>query len=126
MLPSEGVHLRPAQQREAGCEEAIVQLKGWGGGAEQVMFVGDHILTDVNVAKATLQWRTVLIMRELEDEVLAMEKGRLAYEEIQNLLKRRARHMPPPTHEFRLLLCATSASSCRSRIGLWNSDRGCR
>jgi hypothetical protein len=89
------------------------------------MFVGDHILTDVNVAKATLQWRTVLIMRELEDEVLAMEKGRLAYEEIHNLLKRRARHMPtPPTPEFRLLLSATSASSCRSRFGLWRTDRG--
>jgi hypothetical protein len=36
---------------------------------------GDHIFTDVNVAKGYMRWRTALIVRELEDEV-GREGGR--------------------------------------------------
>jgi 5'-nucleotidase len=41
---------------------------------QEIVYIGDHIFTDVNVAKAYMKWRTVLIVRELEDEVLAMER----------------------------------------------------
>ena len=39
-----------------------------------ILYVGDHIFADVKVSKASLRWRTALILRELEDELMAFEK----------------------------------------------------
>lgn len=36
---------------------------------DEILFIGDHIYTDVNQSKVHLQWRTTLICRELEEEV---------------------------------------------------------
>lgn len=38
----------------------------------EILYVGDHIFVDVNVAKSVLRWRTCLVMRELEEEVEAI------------------------------------------------------
>jgi HAD superfamily 5'-nucleotidase-like hydrolase len=35
----------------------------------QILYVGDHLFGDVHMSKATLRWRTALILRELEDEL---------------------------------------------------------
>ncbi len=40
---------------------------GLSGG--DILYVGDHLFGDVHVSKATLRWRTALIMRELENEI---------------------------------------------------------
>lgn len=44
--------------------EASLGLTG-----NQILYVGDHLFGDVHMSKATLRWRTALIMRELEDEL---------------------------------------------------------
>jgi len=41
-------------------------------GAE-ILYVGDHIFADVRVSKSELRWRTALILRELEEEIEAIE-----------------------------------------------------
>jgi HAD superfamily 5'-nucleotidase-like hydrolase len=41
-----------------------------------ILYVGDHIFADVKVSKASLRWRTALILHELEDELMAVEKFR--------------------------------------------------
>lgn len=38
---------------------------------DQILYVGDHLFGDVHISKATLRWRTALIMRELEGEIAA-------------------------------------------------------
>lgn len=38
---------------------------------DEILYVGDHIYTDVSQSKLHLRWRTALICRELEDEVSA-------------------------------------------------------
>lgn len=35
---------------------------------DEILYVGDHIYTDVSQSKVHLRWRTALICRELEDE----------------------------------------------------------
>jgi len=50
--------------------------KVFGCSGKQVLYVGDHIFTDVNMAKRGLSWRTCLIMQELEAEVLGIEDGK--------------------------------------------------
>lgn len=65
----------------------------YGGSARQVekflslagdefLYVGDHMFGDVKVTKDVLRWRTALIIRELEDEVKALED----FHERQNTL----------------------------------------
>ncbi|KAH9766605.1 HAD-superfamily hydrolase subfamily IG 5'-nucleotidase [Citrus sinensis] len=38
---------------------------------DEILYVGDHIYTDVSQSKVHLRWRTALICRELEEETLA-------------------------------------------------------
>lgn len=40
--------------------------------AGEILYVGDHLFTDVNIVKDLSRWRTALILRELEDEVRAL------------------------------------------------------
>lgn len=47
--------------------EASLGLTG-----DQILYVGDHLFGDVHMSKATLRWRTVLILRELEAELQAV------------------------------------------------------
>ncbi len=42
--------------------------------ADRVLYVGDHIYGDVLRAKKTSQWRTLMIIQELTDELSAMER----------------------------------------------------
>jgi HAD superfamily 5'-nucleotidase-like hydrolase len=49
--------------------EAFLGLSG-----SQILYVGDHVFADVRMSKSSLRWRTALILRELEDELLAIAK----------------------------------------------------
>lgn len=40
---------------------------------ERILYVGDHIFSDVNVTKNLLRWRTALVIRPLEDEIAAFQ-----------------------------------------------------
>jgi 5'-nucleotidase len=52
----------------ASMVEDSFQLAG-----EEILYVGDHIFSDVNVSKSVQRWRTALILREIEDEIEALE-----------------------------------------------------
>lgn len=43
---------------------------------DEILYVGDHIYTDVSQSKVHLRWRTALICRELEEEYSALIKSR--------------------------------------------------
>lgn len=43
----------------------------FGTAGEDILYVGDHVYADVHVSSQIRRWRTALILRELEDEVLA-------------------------------------------------------
>ncbi len=43
-----------------------------GLSGSQILYVGDHVFADVRMSKASLRWRTALILRELEDEIIAV------------------------------------------------------
>lgn len=69
----------------------------WGGSAgqvehhlglsgDQILFVGDHIWGDVHVSKRVLRWRTALVLRELEQEIEAVQKFLAAQAELDQLM----------------------------------------
>jgi HAD superfamily 5'-nucleotidase-like hydrolase len=42
-----------------------------GLSGDEILYVGDHIYTDVHVSKSVLRWRTALVLRELEEDFRA-------------------------------------------------------
>ncbi|KAH9766601.1 HAD-superfamily hydrolase subfamily IG 5'-nucleotidase [Citrus sinensis] len=60
---------------------------------DEILYVGDHIYTDVSQSKVHLRWRTALICRELEEEVSFMcyEILELQYNALINSRGQRAR-----------------------------------
>lgn len=65
-----------------GLREKTVFLGGSAAHVEQylgvsgyeILYVGDHMFGDVHVTKNVLRWRTALILRELEDEIRALQE----------------------------------------------------
>jgi len=55
----------------AGIIEEMLGLRG-----NQFLYVGDHAYDDVHVSKSIRRWRTALVVRELEEEILAQESFR--------------------------------------------------
>lgn len=43
---------------------------------DSILYVGDHVYTDIVLAKTKCRWRTALILQELEREVAALAEGR--------------------------------------------------
>ncbi len=56
---------------------------------DQILYVGDHIYGDVHVSKALSQWRTCLVVRELEREVKAIAAGQKASDTIAKLMNKK-------------------------------------
>eukprot|EP00967_Tisochrysis_lutea_P065732 scaffold85535_cov37-Tisochrysis_lutea.AAC.2 len=59
---------------------------------EEILYVGDHIFSDVNMAKKGLRWRTCLIMQELEKEVEGLSLGLEKQNAIRQLFSVRNQH----------------------------------
>ncbi len=57
-----------------------------GLSGDQILYVGDHIFSDVHVSKNVLRWRTALILRELEDEITFTTKLEPVQGELSQLM----------------------------------------
>ena len=70
MVTPDGL-LRPAQSAASGalyCGGSAKMIeRALGVEGNRVLYVGDHIYTDVSISKIEHKWRTCLIIRELED-----------------------------------------------------------
>ncbi len=76
-IPGPGIYL-------GGDATKIEQYLGLSG--SQILYVGDHVFADVRMSKASLRWRTALILRELEEELLAIEEISDVEEELSRLM----------------------------------------
>ncbi|MCG6948547.1 MAG: HAD-IG family 5'-nucleotidase [Acidobacteria bacterium] len=63
-IPGPGAYL-------GGDATKVEEYLGLSGAA--ILYVGDHIFADVKMSKSRLRWRTALILRELEEELAAVE-----------------------------------------------------
>lgn len=58
-----------------------------GLSGEEILYVGDHIYTDVNVSKSIARWRTALVVRELEVEIEAVDQFQPDQTELTKLME---------------------------------------
>lgn len=72
-----------------GNARLIEECLGLDGG--RFLYVGDHIYGDVNVSKQICRWRTALVLRELEREILAIEDSRENQARINEMMRQKER-----------------------------------
>jgi hypothetical protein len=58
-----------------------------GVSGEEILYVGDHVFTDVHVSKNIMRWRTALILRELEGELAALSDFQPRQEQLVRLME---------------------------------------
>jgi 5'-nucleotidase len=69
--------------------DAMLVESSLGLSGAQILYVGDHLFGDVHVSKDMLRWRTGLILREIETEILALEESRKEESELKALMSRK-------------------------------------
>ncbi len=54
-----------------------------------ILYVGDHVYTDVKISKDVRRWRTALVLRELEAEIQAADSAHAAQEALGTLMEQK-------------------------------------
>src|SRR5919198_3169715 len=124
--------LRPDAAYFGGSAVELETHLGMSG--DEILYVGDHMFGDVHVTKNVLRWRTALILRELEEEVTAVEgfretevtlaarmeeKERLEEEQCSvrlALQRRRAHYGPQPDEPEQALHERAAANPARVEV----------
>ena len=87
-----------------------------GVSGDQILYVGDHLYSDVHVSKNVLRWRTALILRELEAELAALDAFRPQQDELARLMEQKER--------IEFSLCQVRVLLQRKRAGYGPAPRG--
>lgn len=72
---------RPDGLYSGGDARTLEELTGYSG--DEILYVGDHIFGDIIQSKGRLNWRTLLIVGELEEEMAAIRKTAGLMDQIQ-------------------------------------------
>lgn len=79
--------LRPGVIYRGGNAGAVQEHLGMDGG--EILYVGDHVYADVHVSSSIRRWRTALILRELEEEVLSEQLFGVEQQQLVELMRRK-------------------------------------
>jgi len=77
-LVADGIYL-------GGNARHIEEYLGLSG--DEILYVGDHMFTDVHVTKDILRWRTALIVRELEGDLAEAANHREDHGRLANMMR---------------------------------------
>lgn len=79
LVNTEENHLKPHYGKlkansvyHGGCALDVENFFNVSG--REILYVGDHIYSDINIAKKSRRWHTALVLRELEQEMSDLEK----------------------------------------------------
>jgi HAD superfamily 5'-nucleotidase-like hydrolase len=87
--------------------DAVTVESYLGISGSKILYVGDHVYADVTLSKANFRWRTALILRELEDELTALESFGPTESELARLMAQKI--------EMETILSRTRLASQRLR-----------
>ena len=82
-----------------------------------MLYVGDHLFTDVNMAKRGLSWRTCLILQELEEEMAGLSAGASDAQKLTRLLRKADLQASYVNHLRTRLLPRAHTHSARRPVG---------
>ena len=75
---------RVYQSGNAALFQKVTKFKG-----DEILYVGDHIFGDIMQSKGKLNWRTLLVVEELEHELEFLERTKALFAEIQQKINER-------------------------------------
>jgi 5'-nucleotidase len=81
--------LRPGRIYRGGNAEAVQRHFGIAG--SEILYVGDHVYADVHVSSRIRRWRTALVLRELEQEVVAEHAFRADQAKLEAAMRKKER-----------------------------------
>jgi 5'-nucleotidase len=81
--------LRPGAVYHGGNAEAV--QAHFGADGSEMLYVGDHVYADVHVSSRIRRWRTALVLRELEQEVVAEQAFAPHQAELEALMRDKER-----------------------------------
>jgi 5'-nucleotidase len=70
-----------------GSAAAVEKALGLQG--QDILYVGDHIFADVHASKRTVRWRTALVLREIEDDIAALDASVEAEHELAERMQQK-------------------------------------
>lgn len=70
-----------------GDAQSVERYLGLSG--DELLYVGDHLYSDVHVTKNMLRWRTALIVRDLEDDLIAQRAFAEKQDELSRLMSQK-------------------------------------
>jgi HAD superfamily 5'-nucleotidase-like hydrolase len=73
----------------AGTAEMVERYLGCEG--SDILFMGDHIYGDLHASKRVRRWRAGLVLRELEEEMVALESFRAEQARLEDLMAEKVR-----------------------------------
>lgn len=79
--------IQPGERYLGGNADLVEASLGLDGSS--VLYVGDHIYSDVHVSKSIRRWRTAVVVRELEDELRAMTEFRAREQKLEALMNQK-------------------------------------
>ncbi len=85
LLPCRGPRLGG---RYLGSHAAAVE-EGLGLSGDEILYVGDHVFSDVRVSRSLQRWRTALVVRMLEEELGALEAFKPKQEELASMMAKK-------------------------------------
>ena len=88
-LPGEVHAFERGHTYSGGSRGELEKLLGAGG--DRILYVGDHIYGDILRSKKSSQWRTCLVIEELEREIDWLDRHRTSLEEVAGLEELRLR-----------------------------------
>ena len=90
-----------SQVFQGGNQKDFNELLGVPG--DRVLYVGDHIYGDILRSKKSSSWRTMMVMRELEDELARLEELQHIMFRMEDLEKQRIRLDSELSYQWMLL-----------------------
>ena len=88
LKPHEG-NFMPARYYHGGNAKLFEKLTGYRG--DEILYVGDHIYGDIVRSKETVNWRTMLLVPELEEEIPIQKQQTATLTKIRTLLREKER-----------------------------------
>ena len=87
LLKPHSSRLEPNKIYQGGNARLLEELTGFDG--DRILYIGDHIYGDIIRSKELFNWRTMLIVEELEREIPALEGVVAQLETIRDLIQTR-------------------------------------
>jgi 5'-nucleotidase len=89
LLRNTGGKIREGAVYQGGNSAAIEKL--FGLSSSEILYVGDHIYSDVYQSKKNCRWRTMLVITELDEELISSERGADLLEQIREWMSKKER-----------------------------------